>query len=238
MDVEIKKCAIQNGVKDFFVFGEYIGTDLSWTKEYRLDGAFDFPLYFNWRSTEIKNQNIKLDYSKSFQWIRFLDNHDQVGLDPKGRLASLWSEQDTQLLWALLFLSPGTPCIYYGTEQLATGKGNHDGWIREPMFNQKQSTTYLNPSTDSYKRIQKLIRQRKAFNPILESDWEQVEVDKQEKIWSFTWRSKDKYLIICLNMSNQVFDLSIENRIFHIRDTKKSVYLYDGEEWREEKTMP
>jgi alpha-amylase len=232
----IKEYAHKCGMNDFFVFGEYIDSDYKWTSEYKMDGAFDFPLYFFWRSIQEKSKKVKFEYPRpSFKWIRFLDNHDQVGMEPKARLTALWSPEHIKLLWALLLLSPGIPCIYYGTEQLASGKGEHDGWIREPMFNQTKSKTFLNPETYSYKIIQSLVQIRKQFIHQIQSDWEQVEIDKQEKIWNFTWQSKGKYLIICLNMSADVFDLSIENRIFHIKDTKKSVYLYDGEEWKEEK---
>lgn len=232
---EMKNRASLLGRNPLFIFGEYIGSDYSWTKEYIMDGAFNFPLYFEWRTPEGIKKSHTLKHPSAYLWINFIDNHDQVGLEPKARIAALWRQEHLHMIWALLLLSPGIPCLYYGTEQSAMGQGEHDGCIREPMFNGAKTQTYLNGGSDSYKQIQKLLQIRRELISFINEKWEEIKVEKSDKNWSFAWQLKGKCLIICLNMSNEELDLAAENRIFHITDTKKSVYLYDGEEWKEEK---
>ncbi|MCC6695159.1 MAG: alpha-amylase [Candidatus Hydrogenedentes bacterium] len=71
--------------------------------------------------------------------VTMFDDHDMV--IQNGQKARFCADKQTsQLLLNALFLnlmSPGIPCIYYGTEQGFDGRGEGDKYVREAMFGGK-----------------------------------------------------------------------------------------------------
>jgi glycosidase len=89
--------------------------------------------------------------------VTFVDNHDQVGQDPKRRFGA--DCPDDQIIAGIGYLlcALGTPCIYYGTEQGFSGKGNDDAFIREAMFDlQDPQKNFLNQNCRIYNEISKI----------------------------------------------------------------------------------
>ena len=99
--------------------------------------------------------------------VTFVDNHDQIGQDFKRRFAA--DTPDAQVIAGIGYLlcALGTPCIYYGTEQGLSGKGNGDEFIRESLFDLNDPTVnYLNQSCKIYEaigQIAKLYQQIEAL---------------------------------------------------------------------------
>ena len=169
------------GKKSFVIFGEAVGGEKlisKYLKEKKaddrvyqgLDTVLDFPLHFiiadivrGEQSIEVlqamylereKKAN-KLDKDIN-SYITFLDNHDQISQSHKQRLSSAFSDAQVEASLALLYCLPGVPCIYYGTEQLMKGEGNHDVYLRQTLFDVRTNKDYLNRSAHVYKLLKEL----------------------------------------------------------------------------------
>ncbi len=187
----IREYAYKLGKYSFFLFGElvapeemynrYIGPKTSIQLDdtaiyYGLNSVLDFPLY-HVLSNVILGKETPEKLIKRYESLResalsrgefgeflvtFIDNHDQVGQDPKRRFG--YDASEAQIIAGVGFLlcALGTPCIYYGTEQGFQGAGQDDANIREAMFNpDDMSSNALNAGNVIYKEIAKLAHLRK-----------------------------------------------------------------------------
>ena len=165
----MREFALEIGKKNFFTFGEvydneetiarFIGRhaldrgDLT-----GVDAALDFPLFYLLpgfakgfsppsdvvrmfeRRKAIQAGIISSHSEASRYFVTFLDNHDQSQRfrfeDPgdPGR----FDDQFIQGL-ACLFALQGIPCVYYGTEQGLSGRGNGDAAVREALWGKPQA---------------------------------------------------------------------------------------------------
>jgi glycosidase len=192
----IREYAEKIGKKNFFLFGEIIGDDklidqyigrnarLPESNERfpALDAALDFPLWgiLEWVIKGLINpselrvryerfKEIYTDHGQASQYfVTFIDNHDQIGRNPRGRfLYNNPFQNQVILAMGYLLTSMGIPCIYYGTEQGFNGGGDHDKYIRECMFGEKWgafNTTgfhFFNLNHPIYKSIKEIAAIRK-----------------------------------------------------------------------------
>ncbi|WP_243902848.1 alpha-amylase family glycosyl hydrolase, partial [Aetokthonos hydrillicola] len=188
----IREYAYRLGKRSFFLFGEliagddtvdrYIGPNTptkigDQTVFFGLSSVLDFPLY--WRvSSVIKGFSPPSNLIDRYEALRsaalnrgelgryrvtFLDNHDQVGANPKRRFGA--DTPDKQIIAGMGYLlcALGTACIYYGTEQGFSGIGDDDALIREAMFDRDNSElNVLNQNCIIYQEIAKIAQvQRK-----------------------------------------------------------------------------
>lgn len=159
----IREYAQKIGKKNFFIFGEVVGTDREIDNYLgrnarnpdnnerfpSLDAALDFPLWgvLEWvikgfqnpaalRSRYDRFRELYSDHGRAGQYfVTFVDNHDQIGRSPRGRFLHNDPAKERVVLAAgYLLTSMGVPCIYYGTEQGFDGGGGSDKYIRECMF--------------------------------------------------------------------------------------------------------
>ena len=193
---EIREYAYRLGKRWFFLYGELVGGDDainryigpntptqfgSKTVYFGLTSVLDFPLYWTLPGA-IKGFGSPVDLINRYEaqrqralsrgelgryLVTFVDNHDQIGQDYKRRFAA--DTPDAQVIAGIGYLlcALGTPCIYYGTEQGLSGKGNGDEFIREAMFDLSDpQVNYLNQSCKIYEaigRIAKLYQQIEAL---------------------------------------------------------------------------
>jgi glycosidase len=179
----IREYADRLGKRQFFLFGElvagddaidrFVGPNTSTqigdkTVYFGLDSVLDFPLYWvlpgvikGFTSPQQlfgryeAQRNRALSRGELGRYlVTFIDNHDQIGPDPKQRFGANAPDQQIIAGIGYLLCALGTPCIYYGTEQGLSGQGNNDCLIREPLFNLEDgSQNYLNPNCNIYKSI-------------------------------------------------------------------------------------
>jgi len=184
----LREYAYSLGKRWFFLFGEliagddaidrYIGPNTPSSRFdqnvfFGLTSVLDFPLSFVLPSA-IKGFGSPRNLINRYEALRdhalnrgelgrylvtFVDNHYQVGQDPKQRFGA--DCPDDQIIAGIGYLlcALGTPCIYYGTEQGFSGKGNDDGFIREAMFDlQEPQKNFLNQNCRIYKEISKIAK--------------------------------------------------------------------------------
>ncbi len=192
----IREYAEKIGKKNFFLFGEIIGDDKlidqyigrnarlpdSNERFPSLDAALDFPLWgvLEWVIKGLSNpyelraryerfKELYSDHGQASQYfVTFVDNHDQIGRNPKGRfLYNNPFQNQAKLAIGYLLTSIGIPCIYYGTEQGFNGGGDNDKYLRECMFGGKWgafNTTgyhFFNAEHPLYKNIRQIAGIRK-----------------------------------------------------------------------------
>ena len=190
----IREYAYSLGKKNFFLFGELLGSEESYhryigpktvvsegesTTYYGLNSVLDFPLYHvlenvikGKASPELlidrytRLQHYALNRGEYGEYlVTFLDNHDQVGKPVKYRFGHDALPEQIIAGVGFLLCALGTPCIYYGTEQGLDGCGDGDSFVRECMFSlHDQNANLLNQQSRIYKLIANIANVRKASN--------------------------------------------------------------------------
>jgi glycosidase len=192
----VREYAFKLGKRNFFLFGELVGPEEMYNRYigpktaiqledtaiyYGLNSVLDFPLY-HVLSAVILGKSTPEKLIKRYEVLResalsrgefgeflvtFIDNHDQVGQDPKRRFGYDATEEQIVAGMGFLLRALGTPCIYYGTEQGFGGCGDGDWAIREAMFNREDSiTNALNRNNRIYQEIAKLAKIRKEYSAL------------------------------------------------------------------------
>jgi glycosidase len=195
----IREYAMSIGKRNFILFGEikgddkfidqYIGRNARTPTGERfpsLDAALDFPLWnvLEWVIKGFQSHNpaelrarydsfrdLYADHGQAGQYfVTFIDNHDQIGRNPKGRFLYKNPYKDQAVLGiGYLLTSLGVPCIYYGTEQGFDGgvdNDREDKYIRECMFGGRWGafgTTehhFFDPNHDIFREISKIAKVR------------------------------------------------------------------------------
>ena len=189
----MREFALQIGKKNFFTFGEvyddeetiarFIGRhaldrgDLT-----GIDAALDFPLFYvlPWvakgfappaavvhvfeRRKEVQAGIISSHSEASRYFVTFLDNHDQTQRfrfeDPAS--PSRFDDQVTLGL-ACLFALQGIPCLYYGTEQGLSGRGNGDAAVREALWGKPSGFDATHPLYQAIEAIAAVRASRPAL---------------------------------------------------------------------------
>ena len=187
----IREYSYSLGKKNFFLFGELVGSDDTYNKYigpkttisvdgqniyYGLNSVLDFPLY-HILADVIKGNASPERLIERYQslhdnalgrgefgefLVTFIDNHDQVGQSFKHRFGKDATEEQIIAGIGFLLCALGTPCIYYGTEQSFDGSGEHDSLIRESMFSlDDHVTNSMSKSGRVYKAISEIAAIRK-----------------------------------------------------------------------------
>ncbi len=191
----VREYAYSLGKRWFFLFGELIAGDEAINRYtgpntsarggqnvfFGLNSVLDFPLSFVLPGV-LKGLVPPQQLIQRYEGLRFhalnrgelgrylvtfLDNHDQVGQEPKRRFAE--GAADDQVIAGIGYLlcALGTSCIYYGTEQGFSGKGSDDAWIREAMFDlDDPQKSLLNTKCRIYEEIAKIAAVVRANPPL------------------------------------------------------------------------
>ncbi len=185
---EIKAYAAEQGIDNFFIFGEVFEGHpkvlSTFTTEGTLPSVLDFGLYYQIRNLTAQNQATdglawlfsQDDYytdadSNALQLMNFSGNHDvgRIGYHITQNNPQASAEEQLQrakLANEMLFFSRGIPVIYYGDEQGFVGLGGDTGAREDMMPSQTaeyqqalQIGTSATPADDNFDRTHPLYRQ-------------------------------------------------------------------------------
>lgn len=187
---EIHEFAQYIGKNDFYIIGEITG-GMEFAIETLRKTGLDAALGINRIPEKLENAakgyvdpdefftiftNSELFGDDEYKWykdnvITMFDDHDMV--IQSGDKSRFCADRTTaQLLLNALFLnlmSPGIPCIYYGTEQNFDGSGNSDKYVREAMFESTFGAfrsihrNFFNEVNPIFVALSKMIQLRKEF---------------------------------------------------------------------------
>ena len=182
--------------ENFILIGEVVGGMELISQYTELHGFFNFPFYFQFLHgirTESVYDAFDQSYEGKFLPVYYLDNHDQIGLEPKKRISNLLSHE--QLLGSLFLmgLQEGINCLYYGTEQGIQTKGEYDHDVRECLFDPRGEMDLFDSNSIFYQRIAETIKLVR-------------EIKKRTTKWH---RSSQKALctILCEESSPEVYEI-------------------------------
>jgi neopullulanase len=130
--------------------------------------------------------------------LNLLGSHDT------DRLSTLLADDPhkLKLAYAILYAYPGAPCIYYGDEiGLAGG--------RDPACRAAFPWGPETWNSDLRAWIQKLIALRKRLAPLRRGDFQRLLLDSDQSCYAFIRSSREHHVVIALNASTEVRELSI-----------------------------
>ncbi|MCF7832462.1 MAG: alpha-amylase [Candidatus Marinimicrobia bacterium] len=187
---EIHEFAQYIGKNDFYIIGEITG-GMEFAIETLRKTGLDAALGIN--KIPEKLENVAKGYIDPIEFFSIFTNSELLGDDEhkwyRDNVITMFDDHDmiiqsgiksrfcadrttSPLLLNALFLnlmSPGIPCIYYGTEQGFDGKGNSDKYVREAMFESSfgafRSTNrhFFNQKNSVFLSLSKMIQLRKKF---------------------------------------------------------------------------
>lgn len=127
----------------------------------------------------------------------FVDNHDVV------RIGTILKEkQHLCNVYTLLFTMPGVPSIYYGSEWAIEGGKRHGDHELRPCL-ELNEMLQRDQGLNDY--INKLIRIRKAYEPLKQGGYEQVLVRNEQLIFARAFGEERIY--IALNLASNACTL-------------------------------
>lgn len=211
----IKAEATSVGKKNFIIIGEVVG-NLELIEQYhQLDGFFNFPFYFDFLHG-IRKKSMYEVFQKhaheQFLAVNYLDNHDQIGLEPKKRISDLLT--DEQLLGSLFLmgLQDGINCLYYGTEQGLRTVGEHDHDVRECLFDPYGQHELFQEGMNLYNRMKEtiqLVRRIKKEMKCVKSS----QMTEGVRISEYSASAGDTYIVIYNSTSKDIKMTSLDVRI-------------------------
>ena len=163
----IKSEAKHLGKEHFILIGEVVGNMELISQYTELHAFFNFPLYFDFLQG-IKHKNLYTIFDKHYQDeflpVNYLDNHDQIGLDPKKRISDLLTDEQVLGSLFLMGLQGGINCLYYGTEQGLRTLGEQDHDVRECLFDPYGEHELFHSEGKLFSRIKQTIQLVRRIN--------------------------------------------------------------------------
>ncbi len=186
--------------------------------DYFAKGTLDAQ-HMAWRLNDIRMRNTD---TVNQMMLNLLDSHDthrffsEVGEDPAVMKAAL----------SLLYLFPGVPCIFYGTEILTPG--GYDPDCRRCM--DWKAVGASGPYSDVMALLQKLSWIRREYRL---ADG-QVMIQAQNEVLVLTNRTKTNQVILLINLTREAKDtrgITVAARSHEIVITERGNDEASGEEW-------
>lgn len=212
----------KNYKKDFWLMGEVVHGDYNhWAKEGRLDSVTNYQIYKSlWSALNEKNffelsYNLNREYGpdgiyKNIMLYNFLDNHDV------NRIASTINDPNMlHLIYALLFLIPGIPSIYYGSEWGIKGqRGAYDDYQLRPAISPfvENLEPFAWPNVDSNALMETIRRFSKLRNEkivLQKGDYKELFVSNT--VLAFQRCYENKKIIVYVNCDDKSTKVKIKN---------------------------
>jgi len=181
----------KNKKSDFWLMGEVVHGDYNdWINQGELDSVTNYQIYKSlWSAFNDKNlfelsYNLKREFGdggiyKSFLPYNFLDNHDVNRLG-----STIKNTKHLFLLYGLLFLIPGIPSIYYGSEFGIRGTRNNQGdfELRPSLPPFSQIPDFAKPFVNSevlYETITKFAKIRQNQIALQKGDYKELSITNE-----------------------------------------------------------
>jgi len=204
---------------DFWLMGEVVHGDYNdWVKPYRLDSVTNYQIYKAlWSALNDKNlfelsYNLNREFGengmyKSFLPYNFLDNHDVNRIR-----SNIKSTEHLFLLYALLFLIPGLPSIYYGSEMGIKGERNNQGdfQLRPSLPPFSKMPDFAKTDVDSF-ALEKTIKDFSGIrqNQIALQLGDYKELSVSNKTFAFARSYNTEKILVAVNASTEGKEVSI-----------------------------
>lgn len=201
----------RNMKPDFWLMGEVVhGNYARWVNEAGIDSTTNYECYKGLYSSHNDKNYFEIAYSlkrqfsgagiyKNIPLYNFADNHDVE------RVASVIKNKcHLYPLYILLFMMPGIPSVYYGSEWEIQGKKNSgsDNSLRPELDINKMNNTM---SSALLKHISNLAHIRKELNAVKYGSYEELFVGAQK--FGFLREFKNEKVAVIVNSSEDTIYL-------------------------------
>ena len=130
----------------------------------------------------------------------FVDNHDV------SRVANLLKRKENlENVYTLLYMMPGVPSIYYGSEWGIEGEKGQGMDADLPLRPELSLEEMQGRNTELIRHIQKLAECRKNSRAVRYGSYKEVLVKNEQLV--FARREGEEYRIVALNLSEQEAEL-------------------------------
>lgn len=196
---------------EFFLLGEMIHGDYNrLLGPARLDSVTNYVCYKGLYSSHNDRNYYEIAYELNRQFgeegvysgsplYNFVDNHDV------NRLSSMLTDpKHLQLVYTLLFMMPGIPSIYYGSERAV--KGTRDSFSDHAL----RPRLFLHDHRDEqlFRHIKELIRIRKEHEFLFSGRYRQLALDNT--YLAFSRASGEQEILVLLNLDEQEVHITLE----------------------------
>jgi glycosidase len=174
--------------KDFYITGEVWHDASNWINSGLFDAVMNYPLNFAVSDYFLKKKMNAVQFTNKLisALTRYSDLHNRIAfnlLDSHDTDRALTKAGGNKLAlrnaFTMLFLLPGSPCLYYGTEVGMEGGGDPDN--RRPMvWNEAKQ------DKDLLHFFQKLIAFRKNYFPLISNCLMEYKEMGQAHCWKFS----------------------------------------------------
>lgn len=201
--------------EDFFLLGETLHGDYNtWMNDRMLDSVTNYECYKGLFSSFNEMNMFEIAYSLNRQFgsenwciyrgkhlYNFVDNHDVT------RIASMLKEiQHLPVIYTLMFMMPGIPSVYYGSEFGIEGdkRGNSDDILRPAFDLGKMKNEGI---CDLTSHICALADIQKNHPAAADGDYKQVQLTNRQ--YAFSRTCGDETLIIAINADGAPFTFNL-----------------------------
>ncbi|MEG0495812.1 MAG: alpha-amylase family glycosyl hydrolase [Eubacterium sp.] len=201
--------AMKDKSSEFFMLGESVQGDYNrLIRDGKLDSVTNYEDYKGLYSSLNERNYFEIAFSlnrlfgdygiyKNFYTANFVDNHDV------NRVAStLTDEKWLEPLYLMLYMMPGIPFVYYGSEQGAKGvKGNGTDAPLRPNY----ESMHFDEHCDLYQKISRMGELRKQSKAIKYGNYKELFVKSQQM--GFVRSYEDEQVIVLFNSENQAVQI-------------------------------
>lgn len=206
--------------KDFWLMGEIIHGDYrDWANDEMLDSVTNYECWKGIYSSHNDKNYFEIAYALKRQFgesgiyknlclYNFLDNHDV------NRIQSLLkNKEDIKNAYTMLYLMPGIPSIYYGSEWGIEGEKTKGVTADYPIRPHIKFTEMADNNKDLVEHIKMIATIREESEAIKYGDYQEILVRNEQLVFARTYGTEKK--IVILNVSdkseNIVFDFQNEH---------------------------
>jgi len=208
--------------------------------------------FFIFKNSELLGEDETKWYKDNV--VTMFDDHDMI--IQGGQKARFCADKDTApLLLNALFLnlmSPGIPCLYYGTEQGFDGSGDSDKYVRETMFDGKfgafrtMDRHFFNTENSLFQQLSRIIQIRKDNIALKQGRLYQREISYDHEnfelphkmgdgrhtgvvVWSRIF-SQEEFLMAmnCSLDEEQKISAVVDGNLHEVRDQFECIYSSDS----------
>ena len=204
--------------EDFFLLGETLHGDYNiWMNDQMLDSVTNYECYKGLFSSFNDMNMFEIAHSINRQFgsenwciyrgkhlYTFVDNHDVT------RIATmLRTKEHLPLIYTLMFMMPGIPSVYYGSEFAVEGdkRGGGDNALRPEFDPEKMKAEGHRDLTGLIKSLAEIIKNHPAAS---QGDYRQVQLTNRQ--YAFSRSSDGETLLTVINADGAPFTFGLSGR--------------------------
>lgn len=127
--------------------------------------------------------------------------------------------------YTLLFMMPGVPSIYYGSEWGIKGEKGNDAKADEPVRPALELKQFAGTNPELIEHIKKLVQLRKTSEAVRRGDYKEILVKNEQLV--FARESGKNNVIVCLNLAPKREMVRFQYKAYPKKCKLYQIYFFD-----------